>query len=159
MVSREINVLNLKPYHDRRDRNPGSKPISIDGVLEWEVDKIIADKKAPGRGNKKRYQVKQIGWGDEYDEWIHEDNLKHAQKIIDLYWANKKAKIAMYSSFCGMNVAEKSEETEGEVALFNELKRQSKLAKPTLPKDLKCDECKAVRKGGSVKIGRITRKK
>ena len=164
-VHNEINIENLKEYKDRGDRNPGSEPVTDIDEHEFEVEKIIGDRRAPGRGNKKQYLVRWQGWGEEYDEWVHEGYLINAKEAITIYWAEKE-KLAKtnYNNVVNVcssadsgdwshvftmfaNVGEDDYE-EKETALLGTLKLMKKESKKSKSMDDKCDECGISREKG-----------
>ena len=77
-VRREINIVNLKKWYGKEDRTVGSVPDIIEGKEEYEVERILKSRKARGRGGKKQYLVRWLGYGEEHDSWIHKDNLGNA---------------------------------------------------------------------------------
>ena len=54
-------------YNDSDDRTIGSEPVKVNDDDEYEIEKIVAERKAKGKSNKKQYLCRWIGWAEEYD--------------------------------------------------------------------------------------------
>ena len=56
------------------------KPIEVEGVEEWEVEKILNKKKIRG---VEKYLVQWKGFMAEGDIWERKENLKNAEELIE----------------------------------------------------------------------------
>jgi hypothetical protein len=80
-----FHVSLLEDAKLRQRDNPGSvvTPELEDGEEEeWEIEGIVDHRQ---RGGAIQYLVRWKGWSKEYDEWIHEGYLEHAQDMVAAY--------------------------------------------------------------------------
>jgi len=56
------------------------KPVKVEGVEEWEVEKILNKKKMR---EVEKYLVRWKGFTAEGDTWERKENLKNAKKLIE----------------------------------------------------------------------------
>jgi RNase H-like domain found in reverse transcriptase/Reverse transcriptase (RNA-dependent DNA polymerase)/Integrase zinc binding domain len=101
-----INVERLKPAKEvDAERFPTqtitnkSDPILVEGEIQYEIEKIINK-----RGNY--YKVRWLNWSDEYDQWIHKDNLTNAQRLVRGYEESLQV-----IRLCKSTIKEKSKST------------------------------------------------
>ncbi len=55
------------------------KPVEMEGIEEWEVEKILNKKKMRG---VEKYLVRWKGFMAEGDTWERKENLKNAKELI-----------------------------------------------------------------------------
>ena len=56
------------------------KPVEVEGVEEWEVEKILNKKKIRG---VEKYLIRWKGFMAEGDTWERKENLKNAEELIE----------------------------------------------------------------------------
>ena len=56
------------------------KPVEVEGVEEWEVEKILNKKKIRG---VEKYLIRWKGFMAEGDTWERRENLKNAEELIE----------------------------------------------------------------------------
>ena len=56
------------------------KPVEVEGVEEWEVEKVLNKKKIRGI---ERYLIRWKGFTAEGDTWEKKENLKNAEELIE----------------------------------------------------------------------------
>jgi len=56
------------------------KPVEVEGVEEWEVEKILNKKKMRG---VEKYLIRWKGFTAEGDTWERRENLKNAEELIE----------------------------------------------------------------------------
>ena len=83
-----INIHYLKKYEgDAEARFPRPPSTDVNGKQEFEVEQILDYRERKvGRGTRKEYLVKWIGYPLEDSEWLPVRNLKNCQESIDEYW-------------------------------------------------------------------------
>lgn len=59
----------------------------IDGEEEWEVEKILDKRKRKG---EVEYLIRWAGYPVEYDQWVPEEDMEHAQELRDAFEKPKK---------------------------------------------------------------------
>ena len=77
-----INVSQIVRYKEQvggQKRKEG-KPIEIEGVKEWEVEKILNKRKVRG---VEKYLVQWKGFTAENDTWEKKEDLKNAKELVD----------------------------------------------------------------------------
>ena len=62
-------------------------PILVEDNEEYEVEQILNDRI---RWGKQYYYVRWKGWSPAYDQWIREENLEHAQELLQDYRSKKR---------------------------------------------------------------------
>jgi len=76
-----VNVSRIVRYKEqvKGQKKEEGKPVEIEGVEEWEVEKILNKKKMRG-------VVKYLIWWESFtaegDTWERKENLKNAEKLI-----------------------------------------------------------------------------
>ena len=81
-----FHVSKLKAYIDPSvfsplrvtDHRPA--PIAVDGIEEYEIEKIIDKRRHHG---KIQYLVRWLGYDSSEDSWIDHTDLAHAQELLD----------------------------------------------------------------------------
>ena len=65
-------VSQLKKHTPGGSSTTPPEPIQVEGEEHFKVEGLLKHK---SRGNSWQYLVRWLGYGPEYDEWIHEDKL------------------------------------------------------------------------------------
>jgi transposase InsO family protein len=73
-----FHVSLLEAYRQRDGCDP-PEPQDIDGEEEWEVDKILDEKRSAG---KRYFYIRWKGFSEAHDSWEPESNLLHAREAI-----------------------------------------------------------------------------
>jgi hypothetical protein len=79
----------LEPYRLRKGSDI-PEPIDIDGIEEWEVERIL-DSHTSKHGVK-RYLVRWKGFSEADDTWEVEKHLENARELVDDYESYAKRK-------------------------------------------------------------------
>ena len=76
-----VNVSRIVRYKEqvKGQKKEEGKPVEVEGVEEWEVEKILNKKKIRG---VVKYLVWWKGFMAEGDTWEREENLKNAEELI-----------------------------------------------------------------------------
>ena len=76
-----VNVSRIVHYKEqvKGQKKEEGKPVEVEGVEEWEVEKILNKKKTRGVA---KYLVRWKGFTAEGDTWEREENLKNAEELI-----------------------------------------------------------------------------
>ena len=76
-----VNVSRIVRYKEqvKGQKKEEGKPVEIEGVEEWEVEKILNKKKIRGVA---KYLVQWKGFTAEGDTWERKENLKNAEELI-----------------------------------------------------------------------------
>ena len=76
-----VNVSRIVRYKDqvKGQKKEEGKPVEVEGVEEWEVEKILNKKKMRG---EVKYLIWWKGFMVEGDTWKRRENLKNAEKLI-----------------------------------------------------------------------------
>jgi len=64
----------------KRQKKEEGKLVEVEGVEEWEVEKILNKKKMRG---VEKYLVQWKGFTAEGDTWERRENLKNAEELIE----------------------------------------------------------------------------
>jgi len=77
-----VNVSRIVRYKEqvKWQKKEEGKPVEVEGVKEWEVEKILNKKKVRG---VEKYLIKWKGFMAEGDTWERRENLKNAEKLIE----------------------------------------------------------------------------
>jgi len=77
-----VNVSQIVRYKEQVEgqKKEEGKLIEIEGVKEWEIEKIL-NKRKIRRVN--RYLVQWKGFMAENDTWEKEEDLEHARELVD----------------------------------------------------------------------------
>ena len=77
-----VNVSQIVRYKEqiKRQKKEEEKPVEVEGVKEWEVEKILNKKKMRG---VMKYLVWWKGFTAEGDTWERKENLKNAEELIE----------------------------------------------------------------------------
>ena len=77
-----VNVSRIVCYKEqvKWQKKEEGKPVEVEGVEEWEVEKILNKKKVRGA---EKYLIRWKGFTAEGDTWERRENLKNAEKLIE----------------------------------------------------------------------------
>ena len=77
-----VNVSQIVRYKEQMkgQKKEKGKLVEVEGVEEWEVEKILNKKKMRG---VEKYLVRWKGFTAEGDTWERKENLKNAEKLIE----------------------------------------------------------------------------
>jgi len=77
-----VNISRIVRYKEqvKGQKTEEGKPVEIEGVEEWEVEKILNKKKIRG---VEKYLIRWKGFTAEGDTWEGKENLKNAEKLIE----------------------------------------------------------------------------
>ena len=77
-----INVSRIVRYKEqvKGQKKEEGKPIEVEGVEEWEVEKVLNKKKIRG---VEKYLIRWKGFTAEGDTWERKENLKNTEKLIE----------------------------------------------------------------------------
>jgi hypothetical protein len=83
-----FHISQLADYYSRPLANLDSPPEAIineDGEEEWEVERILKQRRLPGRHGDRdehyQYLIKYKGWGHEHDSWLHYEDVKDLEAL------------------------------------------------------------------------------
>ena len=76
-----VNVSRIVRYQEqvKGQKKEEGKPVEVEGVEEWEVEKILNKKKIRGVD---KYLIRWKGFTAEGDTWERRENLKNAEELI-----------------------------------------------------------------------------
>jgi len=77
-----VNVSQIVRYKEqvKGQKKEEEKPVEVEGVEEWEVEKILNKKKIRG---VEKYLIRWKGFMAEGDTWERRENLKNAEELIE----------------------------------------------------------------------------
>ena len=77
-----VNISQIVKYKEqvKGQKKEEGKPMEVEGVEEWEVEKILNKKKIRG---VERYLVRWKGFTAEGDTWERKENLKNTKELIE----------------------------------------------------------------------------
>ena len=77
-----VNVGHIVRYREqvKGQRKEKGKPVEVEGVEEWEVERILNKKKIRG---VEKYLIRWKGFTAEGDIWEGRENLKNAEELIE----------------------------------------------------------------------------
>ena len=77
-----VNVSWIVRYKEqvKRQRKEEGKPVEVEGVEEWEVEKVLNKKKMR---RVEKYLISWKGFTVEGDTWERKENLKNAEELIE----------------------------------------------------------------------------
>jgi hypothetical protein len=81
-----FHVQLLKKYRDNGKVQPPPPPIKIEGSLEYEVERVLRHRKVKrGKGTRKEFLVKWLGYEHEHNTWEPEKHLTHCEDLLADY--------------------------------------------------------------------------
>ena len=77
-----VNVSWIVRYKEqiKGQKKEKGKPVEVEGVEEWEVEKVLNKKKIRG---VEKYLIRWKGFTAEGDTWERRENLKNAEELIE----------------------------------------------------------------------------
>ena len=77
-----VNVSQIVRYKEqvKGQKKEEGKPVEVEGVKEWEVEKILNKKKMSG---VEKYLICWKGFTVEGDTWERKENLKNVEELIE----------------------------------------------------------------------------
>jgi len=77
-----VNISRIVRYKEqvKGQKKEEGKPVEVEGVKEWEVEKILNKKKIRG---VVKYLIRWKGFMVEGDTWERRENLKNAEELIE----------------------------------------------------------------------------
>jgi len=77
-----VNVSQIVCYKEqvKEQKKEEGKPVEVEGVEEWEVEKVLNKKKIRGA---EKYLIWWKGFMAEGDTWERRENLKNAEELIE----------------------------------------------------------------------------
>ena len=77
-----VNISQIVQYKEQveRQKRKEGKPIEIEEVKEWEVERILNKRKVRG---VEKYLVQWKGFTAENDTWKKEEDLENAKELVD----------------------------------------------------------------------------
>ena len=77
-----VNVSRIVRYKEqvKGQKKEEGKPVEVEGIEEWEVEKILNKKKMRG---VEKYLIQWKGFTVEGDTWERRENLKNAEELIE----------------------------------------------------------------------------
>ena len=77
-----VNVSRIVRYREqvKGQKKEEGKPVEVDRVEEWEVEKVLNKKKIRGI---EKYLIRWKGFTAKGDTWERKENLKNAEKLIE----------------------------------------------------------------------------
>jgi hypothetical protein len=94
-----LNIAHLERYQasppefgDRPQKSLNRE--DFDELPEYEVDKIVAERRKKGRNGRRilQYLTRFKGYSEEYDEWLTSKQLKNAPEPLEL-WKNSREQV------------------------------------------------------------------
>jgi len=83
-----FHVSLLKSYMPGRGVQPPPVELTVDGQIEFEVDKILQhEDRRRGSRVRREYYVHWKGFDRSHDTWEPESNLKNCPEKVQEYWA------------------------------------------------------------------------
>ena len=79
-----VNVSQIVQYKEqvRGQKKEEGKLIEVEGVKEWEIEKILNKRKIRG---VEKYLVQWKRFIAEYDTWEKKENLGNAEEVLDKF--------------------------------------------------------------------------
>ena len=77
-----VNVSQIVRYKEqvKEQKKEEGKPVEVEGVEEWKVEKVLNKKKIRG---VEKYLIWWKGFTAEGDTWERKENLKNAKELIE----------------------------------------------------------------------------
>jgi len=106
-----VNVSQIVRYKEqvKGQKKEKGKPIEVEGVEEWKVEKILNKKKVRG---VEKYLVWWKGFTAEEDTWERKENLKNAEEVLEEFEGRMSAEVRMQER---IDMAKKRDFRRGEL--------------------------------------------
>jgi len=87
-----VNVSQIVRYKEqvKGQRKEEGKPVEIEGIKEWEVEKILNKKKIR---EVEKYLVRWKGFIAKGDTWERKENLKNAEEALEEFKGRMNAEV------------------------------------------------------------------
>jgi len=87
-----FNVSQVVQYREqvKGQKKEEGKPVEVEGVEEWKVEKILNKRKIRGVD---KYLVQWKGFTAKSDTWEKEEDLKNAKELVDNFEGRIEAEI------------------------------------------------------------------
>ena len=87
-----VNVSRIVRYKEqvKGQKIEKGKPVEVEGVKEWKVEKILNKKKIRG---VEKYLVQWKGFTAEEDTWERKENLKNAEEVLEEFKGRMNAEV------------------------------------------------------------------
>jgi len=87
-----VNVSRIVQYKEqvKGQRKEEGKPVEIEGIEEWEIEKILNKRKIRG---VEKYLVQWKGFTAEEDTWERNENLKNAEEALEEFEGRINAEV------------------------------------------------------------------
>jgi len=87
-----VNVSRIVWYREQvnRQKKEEEKPVEVDGVEEWEVEKILNKRKIRGI---EKYLVQWKEFIAEHDSWVKKEELGNAKEVLEDFERRIEAEI------------------------------------------------------------------
>ena len=87
-----VNVSRIVWYREQvnRQKKEEEKPVEVDGVEEWEVEKILNKRKIRGI---EKYLVQWKEFIAEHDSWVKKEELGNAKEMLEDFERRIEAEI------------------------------------------------------------------
>jgi len=106
-----VNISQIVLYKEqvKGQKKEEGKPIEVEGVEEWEVEKILNKKKIRG---VEKYLVQWKGFIAEGDTWERKENLKNVEELIEEFKERMNAEVRRQEK---IDIAEERDFRRGEL--------------------------------------------
>ena len=106
-----VNVSQIVQYREQVEgqKREEGKPIKIEGVEEWEMEKILNKRKVR---KVKKYLVQQKEFTAENDTWEKEEDLENAKELVDEFEERLNVEVRRQEK---LDTAEKKDFRRGEL--------------------------------------------
>ena len=87
-----VNVSQIVQYKEqvKGQKKEEGKPVEIEGIEEWEVEKILNKKKIRG---VEKYLMQWKGFMVEENTWERKENLRNAEEALEEFEGRMNAKV------------------------------------------------------------------
>ena len=87
-----VNISWIVQYKEQVEgqKKEEGKPVEVEGIKEWEVEKILNKKKIRG---VEKYLVQWKGFIAEGDTWERKENLKNAEEALEEFKGRMNAEV------------------------------------------------------------------
>jgi len=106
-----VNVSRIVRYKEqvKGQKKEEGKPIEIEGVKEWEIEKILNKRKIRGVD---KYLVRWKGFTAEHDTWERKEDLGNAREVLEEFKGRMNAEVRRQEK---LDMAEKKDFRRGEL--------------------------------------------